>query len=194
VIASLHGRLAALAGDRAVVDVGGIGFAVHVPASTAAALGAIGHEVTLHTHLRVREDGVALFGFATGEELALFETLIGVSGLGPKLALAMLSTMSAPHLAIAIAAGNAEMLTVVPGVGKKTASRIILELKDKISAGLELAPAFEPGGEEAEVLAALTSLGYSVSEASRAIAALPPEKMSLEEKVRLALQYFGGKR
>ena len=192
-IASLCGKLQALGGDRAVIDVGGIGFEVHMPTSTLSTLGTIGEAVELHTHLHLREDNVTLYGFATNEELGLFETLIGVSGLGPRLALAMLSTMSVEKLAIAVATGNVEVLTVVPGIGKKTANRIILELKDKISAGLITAPA-QFAEEDTEVMAALTSLGYSISEATRAIATLPPDqKLTLEEKIRLALQHFGGK-
>jgi len=193
-IASLHGKLQALGSDWAIIDVGGIGFQVHMPTSTQSILGAIGEEVELHTHLHLREDNATLYGFATTEELGLFQTLIGVSGLGPKLALAMLSTMSVEKLIIAIATGNIDVLTVVPGIGKKTANRLILELKDKIGAGLIALPAAQLAEENTEVLAALTSLGYSVSEATRAVASLPPDqKLSLEEKIKLALQYFGGK-
>ena len=193
-IASLHGKLQALGSDWAIIDVGGIGFQVHMPTSTQSILGAIGEEVELHTHLHLREDNATLYGFATTEELGLFQTLIGVSGLGPKLALAMLSTMSVEKLIIAIATGNIDVLTVVPGIGKKTANRLILELKDKIGAGLIALPAAQLAEENTEVLAALTSLGYSVSEATRAVASLPPDqKLSLEERIRLALQYFGGK-
>jgi len=193
-IASLHGKLQALGNDWAIIDVGGIGFQVHMPTSTQSILGAIGEEVELHTHLHLREDNATLYGFATTEELGLFQTLIGVSGLGPKLALAMLSTMSVEKLIIAIATGNIDVLTVVPGIGKKTANRLILELKDKIGAGLIALPAAQLAEENTEVLAALTSLGYSVSEATRAVASLPPDqKLSLEERIRLALQYFGGK-
>ena len=193
-IAGLHGKLQALGSDWAIIDVGGIGFQVHMPTSTQSILGAIGEEVELHTHLHLREDNATLYGFATTEELGLFQTLIGISGLGPKLALAMLSTMSVEKLTIAIATGNIDVLTVVPGIGKKTANRIILELKDKIGAGLIAAPAAQLAEENTEVLAALTSLGYSVSEATRAVASLPPSSdLSLEERIKLALQYFGGK-
>jgi len=194
VIAFLKGTMQALGGDWAVIDVGGIGFRVHMPTSTLSVLGAIGDEVELHTHLHLREDNVTLYGFATPEELGLFQTLIGVSGLGPKLALAMLSAMSVEKLAMAIASGNTDLLSEVPGVGKKTANRIILELKEKIAAGWLAAPPPEFAEENAEVLAALTSLGYSVREASHAVAALPPDqKLTLEEKIKLALGYFAAK-
>jgi Holliday junction DNA helicase RuvA len=163
-----------------------------MPTSTLSTLGAIGEEVELHTHLQFREDSVTLYGFATPEELVLFQTLNTVSGVGPKLALAMLSAMSAEKLTMAIASGSAELLSEVPGIGKKMASRLILELKGKLAAGMP-APA-ELAEENADVLAVLTSLGYSVREATRAIAALPRDKkLGLEAKVKLALQYFGGK-
>jgi Holliday junction DNA helicase RuvA len=193
VIASLKGRLQALGSDWAVVNVGGIGFQVYMPTSTLSNLGAIGEEVELHTHLHIREDNATLYGFATPEELGLFQTLITVSGMGPKLALAMLSAMSVEKLAMAIATGSADLLDEIPGIGKKLASRLILELKGKIAAGWLAVPT--PLAEEnADVLAALTSLGYSVREATRAVATLPPDqKLTLEEKIKLALQYFGGK-
>lgn len=193
-IASLKGTLQALAGSGAVIDVNGIGFRVHMPTSTMSTLGAIGDEVELHTHLHLREDNVTLYGFATPEELGLFQTLIGVSGLGPKLALAMLSAMSVEKLAMAIASGSTDLLCEIPGIGKKTANRIILELKEKIAAGWLAAPPPEFAEENAEVLSALVSLGYSVREASRALAILPTDqKLTLEEKIKLALGYFGGK-
>jgi Holliday junction DNA helicase RuvA len=191
-IAGLRGKLQAIGNNWAIVDVGGVSFQVHMPASTLSTLGAVGEGVELHTHLNLREDGATLYGFATPGELALFQTLTTVSGVGPKLALAMLSAMSVEKLTMAIASGSAELLAEVPGVGKKMASRLVLELKGKLAAG-GLAPA-ELAEENTDVLAALTSLGYSVREATRAIAALPQDqKLSLEEKVKLALQYFGGK-
>lgn len=165
-----------------------------MPTSTLSALGSIGKEVRLHTHLHLREDNVSLYGFASADELSLFETLMGVSGIGPKLALAMLSAMSVERLATAIATGSIDLLTMVPGIGKKTANRIILELKDKIGAGWITTPTTQLAGENADVVAALTTLGYSVSEANRAVASLPtPSDLSVEEKIRLALQYFGSK-
>jgi Holliday junction DNA helicase RuvA len=190
-IAGLKGKLQTIGSNWAIIDVGGIGFQVYMPTSTLSTLGAIGEEVEIHTHFHLREDNATLYGFATAEELGLFQTLITVSGVGPKLALAMLSTMSAEKLAMAITSGSVDLLTMVPGVGKKTAERLILELKGKIAwigAPAELAP------EDTDVLTALTSLGYSVREATRAVATLPQDqKLSLEEKIKLALQYFGGK-
>ena len=193
-IAGLRGKLESLGSDSAIINVGGIAFQVYMPTSTLSTLGSIGKEVKLHTHLHLREDNVSLYGFASADELSLFETLMSVSGIGPKLALAMLSAMSVERLTMAIATGSIDLLTMVPGIGKKTANRIILELKDKISAGWITTPTTQLAEENADVLAALTALGYSVSEASRAVATLPsPSDLSVEEKVRLALQYFGSK-
>jgi len=193
VIAGLKGTLQALGSDWAIVNVGGIGFQVYMPTSTLSTLGTTGEEVELHTHLHIREDNATLYGFATAEELGLFQTLIGVSGLGPKLALAMLSAMGVEKLAMAIATGSADLLAEIPGIGKKTANRLILELKEKIGAGWLAAPA-ELAEENADVLAALTSLGYSVREATRAVATLPPDQqLTLEEKIKLALGFFTSK-
>ncbi len=190
-IASLHGKLESLGSDGAVINVGGIGFRVYIPTSTLSTLGKIGEEVKLHTHLHLREDNAALYGFASTDELGLFQNLISVSGLGPKLALAMLSAMNIAKLTMAIATSSADLLTEVPGIGKKMANRLILELKEKIGAGWITTPAVQLAEENAEVLAALTSLGYSVSEATRAVASLPPDsKLSLEDKVKQALAYF----
>ena len=190
-IAGLHGTLQTVGSDWAIINVGGIGFQVYMPTSTLSTLGTIGEEVELHTHLHLREDNATLYGFATAEELGLFQTLIGVSGLGPKLALAMLSAMSVEKLTMAIATGSADLLAEIPGIGKKMSDRLILELKGKLAAGWLGAPAAELAEENTDVLAALTSLGYSVSEATRAVASLPPSSdLSLEEKIKLALQYF----
>jgi Holliday junction DNA helicase RuvA len=193
-IASLRGKLASLAADGAVIDVGGVGFRIFMPTGALTALGKPGAEVKVYTHLHVREDALTLYGFATTEELWLFETLIGVTGLGPKLSLAILSSLSPEQVTTAIATGSADMLDMVPGVGKKVANRIILELKEKIGAGWVAAPATKAAQENADVLAALTSLGYSAAEAVKGVSALPGDSdLTLEEKVKLALQYLGGK-
>jgi len=192
-IAGLHGKLEFLGSDWAIINVGGIGFKVYMPTSALSRLGAIGEEVKLHTHLHIREDNATLYGFTTAEELQLFQTFLSVSGIGPKLALAMLSAMDVDKLAMAIATSSIDLLTAIPGIGKKTANRLILELKDKIGAAW-IAPTTQIAQENTDVLAALTSLGYSIAEATRAVSSLPPnQKLSLEEKAKLALQYFGGK-
>jgi len=193
-IAGINGKLEAIGSEWAIINVGGLSFKVFMPTSTLSTMGAIGKQVRLHTHLYLREDNVTLYGFSSEEELTLFQTLLTVSGVGPKLAMAMLSAMKVEQLAMAIATSNVDLLTEVPGIGKKTANRLILELKDKIGAGWITVAAAQITEENAEVVTALTSLGYSVAEATRAVAALPSDKkLSLEQKVKLALQYFGGK-
>ncbi|MCK5577303.1 MAG: Holliday junction branch migration protein RuvA [Dehalococcoidales bacterium] len=193
-IASIKGKVESLGVDWAIIGVGGIGLQVFMPTSTMSQVGAVGHEVNLYTHLHLREDNVTLYGFASAGELELFRLLINVTGLGPKLALAVLSAMETEQLAMAIATGSTELLTTIPGIGTKMAHRLVLELKDKIGAGMVTTAGVELAGENMDVLAALTSLGYSAAEAGRALASLPrDEKLSLEEKVKLALEYFGGK-
>jgi Holliday junction DNA helicase RuvA len=192
-IASLQGTIEALGGDYAIINVGGVGFRVYMPTSVLSALGKVGEEVKVYTHLRVTDDDISIYGFGSADELTLFETLIGVSGLGPRLALAMLSSLTVEQMTMAIATGSTDLLTTVPGIGKKMAGRLVLELKDKVGAGLIATPAAQVAQENTDVLAALTSLGYSVSEASRAVATLPAASdLSVEERVKLALQYLGG--
>ncbi|MFC1967141.1 Holliday junction branch migration protein RuvA [Chloroflexota bacterium] len=193
-ISSLSGQLEALGAGFAVINVNGIGFQVYTPTSTLASLGTIGHEVKLYTHLHLREDNVTLYGFAADAEMALFETLLGVSGLGPRLALAMLSAMTTEQITTAIATGSTDLLMMIPGIGKKVASRIVLELKDKIGAGFIAAPTTGAAHENADVLSALVSLGYSVAEATSAVLALPAgSDLGLEDRIKQALRYLGGK-
>ncbi len=193
-IAGLNGTLESLGSDWAIINVNGISFQVHMPTSTLSTLGTMGKKVKLYTHLQLREEIAVLYGFASPDELNLFQILMTVTGIGPRLSLAMLSAMSVEQLSMAIATGSTDLLTTIPGIGKKTANRIILELKDKISAGWVTTPAAQIARENTEVVAALTSLGYSIAEATRAVSTLPSSSdLSLEEKVKLALQYFGGK-
>ena len=193
-ISSLHGKLESLGNDWAIINVAGIGFQVYMPTSDLSTLGKTGDEVKLYTHLHLREDNASLYGFTSPDELWLFQTLIGVSGLGPKLALAMLSALSAEQITMAIATASTDMLDMIPGIGKKVASRIILELKEKIGAGWVVTPATALAQENTDVLAALTSLGYSAAEATKAVATLPPTTdLTLEERIKLALQYLGSK-
>lgn len=189
-IAGLRGKLEARGADYAIVNVGGVSFQVHVPTSTLARLGVMGEEVHLHTHLYIREDVMALYGFASPEELELFQMLITVSGVGPRLALALLSALNPDRLALAIANGNADLLTEVPGIGKRMAERLVVELKGKLEgwAGAIAAPV---SASNVEVVAALRSLGYTASEAASAVASLPDDpELSTEDKIRLALQQF----
>lgn len=192
-IAGVKGILEWRGGEGIVVRVGGISFRVYVPASTLSRLGSVGGEVELYTHLHVREDILALYGFATTEELNLFETLIKVSGIGPRLALSLLSSLSPQEISGAIASGDITALSRIPGIGKKTAGRLVVELKGKLEEALMggVAAAGLPQ-DKADVVAALTSLGYSASEAMKSVSALPEDPdLSLEDKVRLALQGLG---
>jgi Holliday junction DNA helicase RuvA len=192
-IASLRGKVETLGGDWVVVEVGGVGYQVYMPLSTLNKLGSIGSDIKLYTHFHLREDSATLFGFATIEELNLFQTLTGVSGLGPKLAMAMLSAMSVEQLTIGIAAGSTELLISIPGIGKKMAQRLILELKEKVSGGTFISAEAVLTEGNGEVLSALTSLGYSPAEAARAVANLPKDsnELSLEERIKLTLGQFG---
>jgi holliday junction DNA helicase RuvA len=192
-IATLEGTLEYRGVDSVIINVGGIGFQVYVSSSTLSQLGAIKDKVSLYTHLHLREDNVALYGFTSSEELALFRNLISVSGVGPKLALALLSGLNPEQLIMAIASGNVDVISQISGVGRKVASRLIVELRGKLEKQWEgtvlpLAP------ENTDAIAALTGLGYSVREATQAISNLPSsEGMSLEEKVKAALQQLAGK-
>lgn len=190
-IASLHGKLQARTDDALIVNVGGVGYRVRAPRGTLANLGAVGSEVQLFTHLRVREDELSLYGFASEDELRLFEMLMTVSGIGPKVALGILSSASTDTLRIAIAQGNVEMLMAIPGIGKKTAQRLVLELKGKLDvSGLVEVSELTPVDEE--VMNALINLGYSAAEATRAARSVPSNAKTVEERVRIALQYLGG--
>ncbi len=187
-IARLSGTVLDRTADTLIIDVGGVGYLVHAPVSviTAAVVGA---DVTLHTHLVVREDSMTLYGFLDAHEGRLFQTLTSVSGVGPKVGLALLSVMDADELSFAIASGNAASLARAPGVGQKLAARVVVELKDKMISAA--APATTPGVESEEIVGALMALGYSQAEAIDAVARADlPADAALEEKVRLALAYF----
>lgn len=194
-IALLHGELYAKGSDWVIVQVGGVGLRVRVPASIVEELGDLGETVRLHTHLLVRDDAIALYGFASPEQLELFELLLGVTGIGPRSALVLLSSTSPETLRLAIAQEDVDVLMRVPGIGRKTASRLILELKGRIDLGrLALGGGVTLSPEQTELVEVLTSLGYTTAEARAAVAALPPESRDqpLEERVRLTLRYFGG--
>ena len=187
-IARLTGTVLDLGADSLVVDVGGVGYLVHAPVSVLSTA-RVGSEVTLHTHLVVREDSMTLYGFLDAHEGRLFQTLTSVSGVGPKVGLALLSIMDADELSFAIASGNAASLARATGVGQKLAARVVVELKDKMTAAA--APSTTPGVESEEIVAALMALGYSQAEATDAVARADlPEDAAIEEKVRLALAYF----
>ncbi len=187
-IARLSGTVLDLGADSLVVDVHGVGYLVHAPVSVLAAA-RVGADVTLHTHLVVREDSMTLYGFLDAHEGRLFQTLTSVSGVGPKVGLALLSVMDADELSFAIASGNAASLARAAGVGQKLAARVVVELKDKMTSAA--APSTTPGVESEEIVGALMALGYSQAEATDAVARADlPEDAAIEEKVRLALAYF----
>lgn len=192
-ISRIRGPVLTLKPPVVVVDVGGVGFRVMCSQAALDTLD-LGRNCDLHTHLIVREDDLSLFGFASEEEVELFLLLLGVQGIGARTALAMLSRLSPETLREAIANQQAETLSRVPGVGKKTAEKIIFTLKGKLG-GLDALPASTGAplsASDAEVLAALTALGYSIAEAQGALASLPRgEKLDLEEKIRRSLAYFG---
>ncbi len=172
-IAQLRGTLVAKAPSRLIVDVAGVGYDVQVPLSTFYGLGEAGTDVSLRVHTHVREDVIALYGFATSLELELFERLIGISGVGPKLALAVLSGIEPADLVRAVRAQDVARLTAIPGIGKKTAERIGLELKDRLPAALQAVGQAEtaaPGDQlRADLLSALLNLGYPRATADAAI-------------------------
>lgn len=188
-IAMLRGVLELREDDAVMVDVNGIGYYVHVPRSVLNDLGREGSEVALYTHLHVRENELSLYGFSTIDQRALFQKLLTVSGVGPRVGMALLSAFTPDQLRMAIAEGSVSRLAQAPGVGKRTAERIILELKGKIDLG-KLVPAGETRLADVEVLAALESLGYSRSEALEALRHIPAGALSLEEKLTEALRYF----
>lgn len=189
-IAAIEGTLELRGTDRIVIKVGGVSLQVYLPASSLNQLGAVGKKVHLYTHLHWKEDNIALYGFISQQELDLFKMLTSVNGVGPKTALAMLSHLSPEQLALAIASGNIDLLTQIPSVGKKTANRLVLELKGKLEkGGVGVGPYLTQ--DNAEVVAALTNLGYSAAEATKAVAELPSSPdLSLEDKIKLALQHL----
>jgi Holliday junction DNA helicase RuvA len=171
-IAHLRGKLLVKHPNQAVVDVGGVGYDVVISVPTFSDLPAAGSEVSLHVHTHVREDQLALYGFLRLAEKQLFEKLIGVSGIGPKLAITILSGMATDEMMAAIRGGDVARLTRIPGIGRKTAERMVLELRDKLAApaaGIEMAAPTLNGIEE-DVLSALMNLGYQRAAAERALA------------------------
>ena len=187
-IASLDGTITQATGSDVVIEVNGVGYRVYLGPSTLAGV-STGQRVKLHTHHLVREDMQALYGFKTTEELAFFELITTVSGVGPKVGLAIVSSRPVAELQLAILQGDDAVLTAVSGVGKRLAGRIVLELREKVDAAG--ATVSGDGGGEAEVVAALEALGYSSREgreaARVAVANLPPDA-SLEDRVKEALQ------
>jgi len=189
-ISSLNGRIQEVASDSLIVEIGGVGLQVYVPASTRDHLH-VGDLVFLYTFLVVRQDLLALYGFETRESRQYFTLLLTVDGIGPKLALGVLSVLSPDAIRRAVFHEQPEVFNRVPGVGKKTAQKILLQLQDKIPGEAGLEPVAGISDTDAEVLGALTGLGYSVVEAQAALQAIPRDTpQDVETRLRLALQYF----
>jgi Holliday junction DNA helicase RuvA len=187
-IGSLRGTLGEKATDYIIVDVSGVGYRVQVPLSTFYLLGELGDEVSLRIHTHVRDDALQLYGFVEELEQRIFENLISVAGIGPKLAITILSGMEVDTLVGAIADENVARLSTIPGVGRKTAERMVLELKDKVT---ELAPSVVSGGPQGvrhDVLSALANLGYRPRDADRALEKVEDPSEQFEELLRQTLR------
>lgn len=196
-ISHIEGRVAQKRAGELVIDVGGVGFLLLCPASTVAAAPAAGAVFRCYTHFSVYEGGMDLYGFSTREEREMFRRLCSVSGVGPRTALGVLSTLSLRDLSLAILAGDAVAIARAPNVGKKTAQRIILELKEKVDGadaafgGVAAPPALNPDATQ-EAVEALLALGYSGQEAARAVEAVRDKAETADKLILLALKGLGG--
>jgi holliday junction DNA helicase RuvA len=195
VIGHLRGRLAARHPPQLVVDVGGIGYEVEAPMSTFYVLPAVGAEVSLHTHLVVREDAHVLYGFGSERERSLFRELIKVSGVGPRIALAILSGITVEEFHRCVEAQDHAALVRVPGIGRKIAERLVIEMRDRLKALAgpafapgATAPAAGPGSAQSEAFSALVALGYKPAEVARLLQRVDPAVASTEEIIRHALR------
>ncbi|HYC35917.1 MAG TPA: Holliday junction branch migration protein RuvA [Usitatibacter sp.] len=188
-IGMLRGVLVEKNFPQIVVSCGGVGYEIDVPMSTFYPLPRTGEEVTLLTHLVVREDAHLLYGFLTSAERAAFRQLLKVSGVGPKVALSVLSGLSVEDLAAAVADGEAGRLTKIPGIGKKTAERLVLELRDKLPKSVTLARSEAAGAAGSDVVNALLALGYNEREAQAAVKELPAD-LQLADAIRRALKHL----
>jgi holliday junction DNA helicase RuvA len=189
-IASIQGTILRIEESALIINVGGIGVRVQAPRNVLENVGGTGRAISLHTHLIVRETELSLYGFSAEEDLQLFEVLLGVNGVGPKVALAILGTLSPELLKSAIMREDSAVLQRVPGIGKKTAERIMFQLRDKldltaISTAIPLV-----SDVDADVIDILTSLGFSIVEAQSALQHIPRDVTEIDERVQMALQYL----
>ena len=198
-IYSLNGKILEKGADRVVIECGGVGYEVRVPLSAASALPAQGSTATLYTFLNITENDISLFGFLTAADRQMFQLLTSVSGVGPKVGLAILSALPCDRVALAISAGDAKAFTAASGGGPKLGQRIVLELKDKVDnqelvgVGASISPEAVPGGDAAgEAIEALMALGYASSEAAKAVSRVSGEAQRADEIIRLALKSMGG--
>jgi Holliday junction DNA helicase RuvA len=189
-IASVSGTVKKIAKDHLVVAVGGVGLRVYAPRTVLDDMGAIGRQISLHTHLIVRETELTLYGFESEDDLSLFEVLMGVSGVGPKVSLSILSTLSPEVLKGAIAREDAAVLQRVPGIGKKTAERIMFYLRDRLDLTAERTALPFVSDVDSDVIELLTALGFSVVEAQSALQHVPREVTEVDSRLQSALQYL----
>jgi Holliday junction DNA helicase RuvA len=198
-ISYVRGELVAIEDDKVILDVNGVGFGIYMPAQSMTLLPTIGEEVRLHTYMNVREDAMQLFGFLTRDDLNVFKLVIGVSGIGPKGGLNILSQLSPDDLRFAVMANDAKTIAATPGIGKKTAEKLIIELKDKLSIEDVLnktveqdatTPTTNASNEiQAEAVQALVALGYGSTESMKAVKKVPLEEgTTVEEVLKLALK------
>ena len=203
-ISYIRGELCDIEEQKAIVDVNGVGYGIYMPQQALSLLPPMGQQVKIHTYLNIREDAMQLFGFLTKEDLNVFRLLIGVNGFGPKAGLNILSCLSPDELRFAVLSGDAKAISATPGIGKKTAEKLILELKDKLNIEDMLEHAAHGGDSEdlasgtdtasntmqAEAVQALTALGYGSAESLRAVKKSSPECSSVEDILKEALKFL----
>lgn len=199
-ISMIRGELIAMEDEKVIVDVNGIGFGIFMPQQSMSLLPSIGTEVRLHTYLSVREDAMQLFGFLTADDLYVFKLVIGVSGIGPKGGLSILSEMTPDELRFAVMAGDAKAISKAPGIGKKTAEKLIIELKDKLSiedvlnrgsSEVVMQPTQQNQEMQSEAVQALVALGYGSTEAMKAVKKVIAEDGdTVEDILKQALKYM----
>lgn len=199
-ISYIRGELAAIEEGKAIIDVAGVGYGIFMSGQALSVLPEVGEEVKIYTYLNVKEEAMQLYGFLSRDDLEIFKLVIGVSGIGPKGGLNILSRMSPDELRFAILSGDAKAISSAPGIGKKTAEKLIVELKDKISVEEVLEnssqssshefSASPEAGMQAEAVQALTALGYGSQESLRAVKKTSPECASVEEILKEALKYL----
>lgn len=200
-ISYIRGELSAIEEDKIIVDVNGIGYGIFMPGQSMGMLPPIGEEVKIHTYLNVRDDAMQLFGFLTRDDLKIFKLVIGVSGIGPKGGLSILSQLSPDDLRFAVLANDAKAISAAPGIGKKTAEKLIIELKDKLSVEdileknsetVEYAGVADTANEvQAEAVQALTALGYGSTESMKAVKKVTvTEEATVEDVLKQALKYM----